>query len=383
MWAVTGLLGFPVLVSTLVLASHGLEMSSMGECLAGVGNCDSDVKGDDEIRALMQTRLKKSRTVKGLREFEYFMKLHEKTYADEEDKMSRFQKFAANLRYIQSENRKSNLHKLGVNQFADLTQEEFATLLLKSRVVPEQEQLLQHDAAQELRGGANKDWSDLPMVVNWDTSDGGLAPVVKNQGNCKSAWAFVATDCHAAHQALRKNSLAELSAQQLLDCSTENDGCDGGQLDAAFKYMQQHALSSQKDYPYSGVAFRGGKVSKCLEQPRNLVNTTSALLQSYGKVYFDNMLGALMNGPLAAAVNAASREWQSYASGVLVDSCGGSLDHHVLIVGYSRSPGSTTYLVKNSWGKRWGESGYISLRRKPESSDFGPSCLFLDVYVPL
>merc|ERR1719461_1995953 len=62
------------------------------------------------------------------------------------------------------------------------------------------------------------------------------------------------------------------------------------------------------------------------------------------------------SGPLPIAVDAQSH-WQTYTGGVVSSCTGTSLDHGVLIVGYT----SEYWIVKNSWGSSWGESGYIRL----------------------
>jgi len=47
-----------------------------------------------------------------------------------------------------------------------------------------------------------------------------------------------------------------------------------------------------------------------------------------------------------------------YSDGVFSD-CDTKADHGVLVVGYT----SEYWIVKNSWSTKWGESGYIRLKR--------------------
>lgn len=62
----------------------------------------------------------------------------------------------------------------------------------------------------------------------------------------------------------------------------------------------------------------------------------------------------------------ASPNFQSYASGVLDDPLctrGIQPNHGVLVIGYGQENGKDYWLIKNSWGKEWGENGYVKLLR--------------------
>merc|ERR1711862_360826 len=67
---------------------------------------------------------------------------------------------------------------------------------------------------------------------------------------------------------------------------------------------------------------------------------------------------ALGESPASVSVQAGS-DWQHYSSGVLQSAVTCGHNHAVLAVGYTDS----SWKIKNSWGKSWGESGYIRIAK--------------------
>lgn len=67
-------------------------------------------------------------------------------------------------------------------------------------------------------------------------------------------------------------------------------------------------------------------------------------------------------GPIVAAVNAIS--WKYYLGGVIQYHCDSDyelLNHAVAIVGYDLNATVPYYIVKNSWGPRFGDHGYVKV----------------------
>lgn len=155
------------------------------------------------------------------------------------------------------------------------------------------------------------------------------------------------------------NTLTPVSEQELVSCDTTDNGCNGGLMDNAFEWLvsaKGGAIVTEAGYPYvSG----GGNVPSC-NVPSGDVGAT--VTGHKDLPHDEDQMAAWMqkHGPISIAVDATT--WQTYTGGIL-DNCDAvQLDHGVLAVGYS-SGSSPYWVIKNSWGTSWGESGYIRVAK--------------------
>jgi cathepsin L len=274
--------------------------------------------------------------------------------------------------------------RLGLNAFADLTFEEFANASLGLSPAV-------HSRAPRPNPRLAAANDELPTKVDW-RARGAVTPV-KNQGACGSCWAFSTTGAIEGVNAIRTGQLTALSEQQLVSCDTKQDGgCGGGLMDFAFEYVVENGgLDTEADYGYWGWGL------PC--QRRREADRPAVTIDGFEDVPV-NDAGALVRAvaaqPVAVAV-CASAAMQLYASGVITEEhCCTNLNHGVLAVGYDLSgaggsegsaaeegsAGSAAeggaaalpphFVIKNSWGAGWGESGFFRLA--VESKDPQGTC---------
>ena len=181
---------------------------------------------------------------------------------------------------------------------------------------------------------------------------------VKNQESCGSCWAFSSVGAVESAWAIKHDVLYNLSEQELIDCSTKNNGCEGGSMDLAFQYIIDNGLCSNFSYPYTGQA------GICSDTCKSLVKISnySDIIPNQEKM----LMRAVQHQPVSVAIQANKRSFQMYKSGIYNDpDCGFQLDHGVLLIGYGydKTYDMDYWIIKNSWSESWGENGYIRIER--------------------
>ncbi|KAJ6926019.1 senescence-specific cysteine protease SAG12-like [Populus alba x Populus x berolinensis] len=293
-----------------------------------------------------------------LDEQEYMVKRHEewmaqhgRVYEDMKEKENRYLIFKENIERIEAFNNGSDRgYKLGVNKFADLTNEEFRAM--HHGYKKQSSKLMSSSFRYE-------NLSAIPTSMDWRKA-GAVTPV-KDQGTCGCCWAFSAVAAVEGIIKLKTGKLVSLSEQQLVDCDVEgvDQGCGGGLMDNAFQFILRNGgLTSEAAYPYQGVD------GTCKSKKTASIE---AKITGYEDVPANNenaLLQAVAKQPVSVAVEGGGYDFQFYKSGVFKGDCGTYLDHAVTAIGYgTNSDGTNYWLVKNSWGTSWGESGYMKMQR--------------------
>ncbi|PAN22666.1 hypothetical protein PAHAL_4G035500 [Panicum hallii] len=276
---------------------------------------------------------------------------------EEEDRL-RLEVFRDNLRYIDAHNAEADagLHsfRLGLTPFADLTVEEYRGRVLGFRG--------RRSAAR--RAGSTRYLrrrrDQLPDDVDWRQL--GAVTEVKNQEQCGGCWAFSAVAAMEGINSIVTGNLISLSEQEVIDCDSQDGGCNGGIMQNAFQFVINNGgIDTEADYPFTGTD------GTC---DANRVNEKVVTIDNFVDVATNNetaLQEAVASQPVSVAIDAAGRAFQHYQSGIFNGMCGTRLDHGVTAVGYGSENGRDFWIVKNSWSDGWGEGGYIRMARNVPS----------------
>ncbi len=202
----------------------------------------------------------------------------------------------------------------------------------------------------------------LPEAFDWRDYDG--CTPVRNQGGCGSCWAFAAIGTVECALLINEDISTDLSEQWLVSC-TGAGLCAGGWHAEVYPYVSCNGSTDscgdsgavpESEFPYVSYDAPCGcpySYPFCIGGWSYLGSEVASVSQIKQAIY--------QHGPVAVGVY-ASDAFQAYNGGVFNNCQDDTLNHAVVLVGWDDNQGSNgVWMLRNSWGVWWGESGYMRI----------------------
>lgn len=275
-----------------------------------------------------------------------------KHYKDAAEDRARMEIFMKNLKEVNENNERfkdgKSSYEMSLNQFSDRSDDE---------LFPSQNIGSSLESGTKLHTHQVPHAAKIPKYVDWRQK--GAVTSVKSQGGCSDCWALTASGALEGAHFIKTGKLTSLSAQNLLDCVKKDEKqCYGATAMEAFEYVKKNGIDTEQSYPYHQKK----------EQCRSKSNSSGATVKGYIQTQGGNeaaLAHAIATvGPVTVAMN--GRFFAHYKGGIFYhDKCDSSrLTHAVLAVGYGTSKKhGDYYILKNTFGPKWGVNGYIYLAR--------------------
>ncbi|EAN32384.1 Papain family cysteine protease family protein [Theileria parva strain Muguga] len=281
-----------------------------------------------------------------------FLRKYFKVYRTKKAFMESYTNFRLNRKRIEDHNNKPDrLYNMTLTNFADTDGDMSA---LSNEQIPE-------DVLSTKMSKAGLNLGDQEIHVDWRKS--GYVNDVINQGPCGSCWAIASADVFSSFMSIKNKKPMKFSYQQLVDCVSPKYNCQkGGSHRTGLQYIKENPMCTDKEYPY--IFKKSSCTSYKCEQNSEVKEVVS--------LYNGNPLEHLKTKGPFLTLFYVSIEFLLYGDGIFDGSCGGKEAHSVVVVGhgYDKVKNVNYWIVKNSWGKAWGEKGYFRILDKSVDPSF-------------
>lgn len=222
----------------------------------------------------------------------------------------------------------------------------------------------------------------LPSVWDWRNITGRnyLTPALNQHipQYCGSCWAHGSSSSFADRiNIMRNNTWPELmpSIQVILNCAQDIAGsCDGGDDIGVYQYFQETGIPDVTCQQYQAQDFDCSAINTCRTCTPDGGCSAITKYQSWYADQYNSISGAddmaaeiFARGPISCGVDASVIE--NYTGGIFKDTTGANnIDHIIALVGwgYGVDPvscpnGCSYWIMRNSWGRYWGEDGFMRI----------------------
>ncbi|KAM0992616.1 hypothetical protein ACFX10_008366 [Malus domestica] len=323
--------------------------------------------------------------------FEEWTAVHGRVYSSAEERELRLAIFKNNFEFVEKFNKNGKGFTVGLNHFADLTTEEitngYCCRLVQSDSTTNMTISDNVVAVGNIDNSTCSCWSKSTLsgllhvigIIDW-VEYGGVTPVRDQTEECACCWAFAAvTGIEGIYGIKRgKDKVVPVSPQQLVDCDEFSDGCKGGLEANAYDYVSKRGIVSEASYPYKA------KKGECNREILESLPVVTRINRYHHVLPRDEetLTRAVCRQPVTVGIDSRSAAFYYYKGGIFRDECGTDLIHSVTIVGIGRDESGTEYWkIKNSWGKEWGEGGYMKLLK--DGSPNGHCGITMDATYPV
>jgi len=231
----------------------------------------------------------------------------------------------------------------------------------------------------------------LPKQLDWRNVSGvNYMNPVMNQGACGSCYAVAAMDAFAVRLDYAKvqaskydellqypSRLTKFSAQDVLSCSSQNQGCDGGYGFLMSKWSEDVGLVPDRCAPFTDAdaACTSLKLQGCNMGGTRYRAANHRYVGGFYGASDENSIRAelVKNGPVVMSFE-PKEDFMYYKDGIYksgpnkIHQEWEQVDHAVLLIGYGVEKEQAYWTLQNSWGDDWGEDGYFRMARGIDES---------------
>lgn len=159
----------------------------------------------------------------------------------------------------------------------------------------------------------------------------------------------------------KTGKLRRISEKNFIDCAREdyyNHGCDNGTVAGAYYYVIKNGgIDDYESYPYDA------KQGECKYDPKHNVTTVKSIAYIPPNDEETMKIAVAVSGPITVGIDSNPASFQLYKSGIYSEKNCTRVNHSITIVGYGTENGTDYWLVKNSWGPKWGNNGFGKILR--------------------